>query len=188
MGSEEVLGHSYALVGLSWMAQTSKMRAIASQIKSNGLPHRVFNQHVIGVAGENTTPYLDIADDTYTLANENSHDDKMKALFFAIADYSSLYQEKVIQHLQGDTGLSGISLLTMGNDRSEDNKTFSIYNSSFEPQLVEYSQAEKDLVSAYSSAGYTIAYPQYGDLTSGSWGGMALDARKVRKAGPRRTA
>ena len=179
MDSAPVLGHAYNLVGLSWLAQTSRMKAIASQIKSNSLPHHVFSHHVVGVVGEYVTPYLAIADDTFTLANQNSDDNKIKALFFAIADYASMYQEKIIQQLQQDTGISNVSLLAMGNDRSTYGKTFSDYNSNLEAMLSGYSQAEKDMISAYDAAGYTVTYPQYGDLTSGSWSGMGLDARKV---------
>ena len=179
MDSEDVLGYSYNLVGLSWMAQTSKMRAIAAQIKSDSLPHWVFNQHVVGVVGavgDSNVPYMAIADNTFTLSNQDSDEDKLESLFFTIADYSSLYQEKTIQQLQGDTGISTVSLLTMGNDRTSNNKTYHGYHSSYP---VQYSAADKNMISAYDSAGYKINYPEYGALTSGSWSGACLTARKT---------
>jgi hypothetical protein len=172
--SEEVLGHSYALVGLTWLSETSLMRSLADDITN----HIVVNHHMLGVAGQYTAPYIDMAVGHIGLIRRKDSYNNLQAAFCAIAGHASAYEHQVIRQLQDCNAVSTIRLMEMANDRTTYDKIYSgtsaNWSGTIQPLLQNYSQAEKDQVSQFINAGFQVNLPQYGDLAEEDWTGIGF--------------
>jgi YD repeat-containing protein len=177
--SEEVLGESFALVGLTWLAQTSRMRSMASEACER---FTLINHHMLGVAGQYTAPYIDVPAgqlgiiDDYHAYGEVNYEEGM---FVTISGHASAYEHEVIRQLQDCNAVSAVELLEMANDRTTYDKIYAADNSNWstvQSQLQGYSQQEKDQVSAYVDANFTVHLPQYGDLGQDDWTGTGFQA------------
>jgi YD repeat-containing protein len=179
--SEEVLGESFALVGLTWLAQTSRMRSIAGEVCER---FTLINHHMLGVAGQYTAPYIDVAAGQLGIVDEygaygGQWEYYEEPMFVAIAGHASGYEHEVIRQLQDCNAVSTVELLEMANDRTTYDKIYEADDgnwSTIQSQLQGYSQEEKDQVSAYVDANFTVHLPQYGDLADDDWTGTGFQA------------
>jgi RHS repeat-associated protein len=172
--SEQVLGESFALVGLTWLAQTSRMRSMAHEV---GNAAAVVNHHMLGVAGQYTAPYIDMPAGHLGIVAYDSGE--LEAMFLTISGHASGYEHEVIRQLQDCNAVSTIELLDMANDRTTYDKLYETDTNSWsnvQSQLQGYSQAEKDQVSAYVTANFTVHLPQCGDLGEDDWTGTGFQA------------
>ncbi|MBM4027006.1 MAG: hypothetical protein FJ280_16625, partial [Planctomycetes bacterium] len=182
---EEVLGESYALVGLTYLAKTSLMRNLASLLWGSGhSPYALVNHHLLGITGQYDAPYLDMAlghvGFTCRFSSEN---DGVSGVFYALAGHASAYEEEVIRQIQDCNAVSTPRLLEMAIDRPTYNQIFTATSanwSSVQTQLVNWSQGEKDRVTAYINAGFSVDLPQYGDLTQTGWDWTGMGFRAIR--------
>ena len=171
--SEEVLGESFNLVGLTWLAQTSKMRSLAATKACYSAT--LINHHMVGVTGQYGTPYIDIPLGhlgVYRYEDPNG-------VFLTVAGHAGAYEHEVIRQLQDCNSVSAINLLEQANDRTTYDKIYYANSSnwsSVQSNLQSYSQAEKDLVSSYVNGGFTVRLPEYGDLNKDNWTGMGFQA------------
>jgi len=171
--SEEVLGESFAIVGFTWLAQTSKMRSLAAT-KACYLS-MLINHHMVGVAGQYGTPYIDMP--LGHLGVHGSQDPN--GVFLTVAGHAGAYEHEVIRQLQDCNSVSTINLMEMANDRSSEDKIYSADSSNWttvQSSLQSYSQAEKDLVEEYIDDGFTVRLPEYGDLSVDDWTGIGFQA------------
>jgi YD repeat-containing protein len=178
--SEKVLGESFALVGLTWLAQTSRVRSLAAEIGSDTL----INHHMVGITGQtgqNKTPYIDIPIGHLGVYSDVDDDDT-EGVFLTIAGHAGGYEHEVIRQLQDCDAVSTIELLEMANSLPDDNNIFkassSNWSTTIQPLLVGYSQDEENLVSNYVGNGFTVHLPQYGNLSKDNWEGIGFQAVK----------
>jgi hypothetical protein len=97
-----------------------------------------------------------------------------------VAGHRSSYEHQVIRQFQNRDALSTTRLFEMANDRGTYHDVFTATNSnwsSLQAQLVNWSTAQKDQVTNYLNAGFTVDLPQYGDLAEDNWTGMGFCAR-----------
>jgi len=177
--SEQVLGESYALVGLTWLVQNSRMRSMMDEIGSQCM---LTNHHMLGVTGQwhYPVPYLTMM--TGHLGVYSDQDPN--GIFLTLAGHCSAYGHEVIRQLQDCNAVSTVELLDMANDLSDPNINKIFYtdssNWSSEPnvqsQLEGYNQNEKNFVGAYVENGFSAYLPQYGDLNKDDWTGMCFEA------------
>ncbi|UCF04059.1 MAG: hypothetical protein JSV33_08880 [bacterium] len=175
--SEKVLGESYTILGLTWLAQTSKMRALADSRVCYGSPTLV-NHHMVGVAGEYDAPYIDIP--LGHLGVYNYYDPN--GIFLAVTGHAGAYEHEVIRQLQDCDAVSTVNLLEKANDHATYNDIYSATSanwSTVQSNLVNYSQAEKDLAEDYIDDGFTVRLPEYGDLSEDDWTGIGFQAVKA---------
>jgi len=171
--SEQVLGESFTLVGLTWLAQNSLMRSLAAGTTD----HVVIGHHLLGVTGQYNGPYIDVPLTHLGIVNATTVNTDVEGTFLAIAGHASAYEHEVIRQLQDCNAVSTVRLMEMANDRTTYDHIYSAVSgswSSVQSQLQGYSQAEKDQVTPYINAGYTVFLPEYGDLTEEDWTGTGF--------------
>jgi len=173
--SEEVRGESYALVGLTYLAKTSRSRYLAG----NGFAR--VNHHLVGVTGQYDAPYLDMALGHLGITPRGGYEDSTNtpATFNSVAGHASAYEQEVLRQIQNGSAVSTPRLFEIANNLSTQNHIFTATSanwSSIQTQLVNWSTAEKDQVYAYINAGYTVELPENGDLTQDYWTGMGFRA------------
>ncbi|MFC1636012.1 DUF6531 domain-containing protein, partial [Planctomycetota bacterium] len=184
--SEEVLGESFAILGLTWLAQTSKMRALADSKVCDGTT-ALINHHMIGVAGQNyvaeqyDTPYIDIP--LGHLGAYNFYDSK--GVFLAVTGHAAAYEHEVIRQLQACDSVSTINLIEQANDLASDNKIYYTDESNWDQtirvidDLVSYSSDDVAFIDEYVDEGFTVRLPEYGALNVDTWTGTGFQAVKT---------
>ena len=110
--SEEVLGESYAIVGLTWLAKTSIMRAMAGETDD----HTVVNHHILGVTGQYDAPYIDLGLCHFGITDQGATN-RPYELFYSMAAHSAAYEHEVISQLQDCNAVSTPKLFEMSNNR-----------------------------------------------------------------------
>jgi RHS repeat-associated protein len=178
--SEEVLGESYSLIGLTWLAQTSRMRQIAARFGLGSGYFHVVNHHMLGIAGHYDTPYLAVPLGHLGLASEEDTDER-NAMFRSMSDHANAYQEQVIRQLQDAEAVSAGRLIEMSNNASSNDRIFlvdSAHWASTQGQL-DHSPAEVNEIKAYVDAGYTMSLPEEPNLTQDDWTGFGFKAFKL---------
>ncbi len=171
--SETVLGESYAIVGLTWLAQTSRMRSMAASKLCNS--SKIVNHHMLGITGEYDSPYIDIPLGHLGVYNY----DDANAVFLAVTGHASAYEHQIIRQLHDCNAVSTVNLLEMANDRSTYDKIYAADEnnwSSVQSQLNSYSQDANDLAYDYVKAGFDLHMPQYGSFGNEEWSGTGFQA------------
>lgn len=179
--SEQVLGESYGLVGMTWLAQNSRVRFIAGPLVDTTL----VNHHLVGVTGqtESGAPYIDIPLGCIGIISDTNDTDDRRGVFQAMANYASAFEHQVIRQLQDCNAVSTVKLFEMAREEETYDSIFAVtglgYYTSWEyiqTQLYNYSQAEIEDVNVYADAGYTLYVPECGDLTLDDWTGIGFQA------------
>ncbi len=180
--SEEVLGESYGLIGMTWLAQNSRVRFIAGPLVDTTL----VNHHLVGVAGQTASgepPYIDIPLGCMGVTSDTNDTDDRRGVFQATANYASAFECQVIRQLQDCNAVSTVKLFEMALEEETYDNIFGVtglgYYTSWEyiqTQVYNYSQAEIEDVNVYADAGYTLYVPEHGDLTLDDWTGIGFQA------------
>ncbi len=176
--TEEVQGQSYALVGLTWLAQTSHVRSMAAGIGKS----IVVNHHQIGITGQSTSggaPYIDIPLGCLGVTSYMDSDSDRKGAFMAIVGHASAYEHQVIRQLQDCNAVSTVKLFDMANEDGTYDKIYRATTASWnnvQTGLTGYSQAELDQVEDYLDDGFEVYLPENGNLTDGDWTGTGFHA------------
>jgi hypothetical protein len=168
--SEEVLGESFTLLGMTWLAQTSRMRSMAAGVTD----HTVVNHHMLGIAGQYDAPYIDMPLGHLGLVSHGEYDTP-DGVFMAIAGHSAAYEHEVIRQLQDCNAVSTVRLLQMNNAQSD--KTFWVEEYNWDdtwPYLDNWSADEIGDVNDYVEEDFTVSVPQDGDLTENDWTGTGF--------------
>jgi len=176
--TEPILGQSYALIGTTWLAQTSRVRFIAGSLVDTTL----VNHHLVGVAGQtdpNGAPYIDMPLGCMGVTSDTNDTDGRQGVFQATANYASAFQCQVIEQLQDCNAVSTVALFSMALEEETYDDIFSVTENnwaSIQSQLYNYSQVEIADVNTYVDAGYTVYVPECGDLTVDDWTGTGFQA------------
>ena len=176
--SEQVLGESYGLIGTTWLAQISRVRAIAAPMVDSIL----VNHHFIGVAGQNESggsPYIDMPLGCMAVTSDTADTDDRQGVFLAVAGHASAYESQVIRQLQDCNAVSTVSLIEKANADDTDGKIYRVtdYNwGTVQAALVNYDADVVADVNEYIDAGFTVYLPEKGDLTEDDWTGAGYQA------------
>jgi hypothetical protein len=185
--SERVLGESYDILALTWLAQSSLMRTMAGGVGYS----TVVNHHMVGVTGQTSSsapPYISVPLGSLGIASYHTpvyRDTEEAALFQTVAGFNSSYEHAVIRQLQDCNAVSSVRLMDMANDRSTYDKIYYATSSNWstvQGYLHNYSSADLSLISSYTSAGFGVYLPQEGGLTEQNWTGMGFTASKSSSA------
>ena len=176
--SEQVLGQSYALLGMTWLAQNSRVRSMGAEIADA----TVVNHHLVGLAGQAAsggTPYLDVPLGSMAVTTDDNDDENdREAVFLAITGFSSAYEHQVIRQVLDCNAISTVGLIDMVYDPNVTNSMLTAtsinWSNTIEPQLDGYTQAEKDQIEDYLDDGYSVLLPESADLTVDDWAGTGF--------------
>jgi len=176
--SEPVLGESYSLIGVTWLAQNSRVRYIAGPLIDTTL----VNHHLVGVAGQrdpNGAPYIDMPLGCLGITSDANDTDERQGVFQALGNYASAFESQVIRQLQDCNAVSTTGLLEMALEEEtyDDIRRATANNwSSIQSQLHNYSAAEIADVNTYVDADFVVYLPEHGDLTKDDWVGTGFQA------------
>ncbi len=169
--SEPVLGESLAVLGSSWMAQDTEICKLASQLAEA----HCFLYHRVGVAGQTSTPYLDVPGGVGAFPNNPNDPSVETAVYYTVAGHGSAFEGGVIEQIHPEMkAVSTIALMGLANDQSTTFFDATAANfSSIEPQLDNYDQSELARIENFLNAGARVILPKNGNLVVDSWHGTA---------------
>ncbi len=171
--SEEVLGETLAMMGFAWLAQVQ----MSDKLMDAMLRTHTTHHHVLGVCGQNQSPYIDLPMGAVSSLSLESDTQARTASFFASSGRSSAMEWGVIEQFQPNSAVCTVKLLDLANEGGS--KIFEATSSNWstiETQLEAngYSTNEIANVEAYVNAGYNVIVPHNGDLTQGDWQGIGF--------------
>nr|WP_319491029.1 RHS repeat-associated core domain-containing protein [uncultured Desulfobacter sp.] len=171
--SEEVLGETLAMMGFAWLAEVQ----MSDKLMDAMLKTHTTHHHVLGVCGQNQSPYIDLPMGAVSTLGLESDTAAGTASFFASSGRSSAMEWGVIEQFQPNSAVCTVKLLDIANQ--EGSKIFEANSSnwsSIETQLEAngYSANEIANVQAYVNAGYNVIVPHNGNLTQGDWQGIGF--------------
>lgn len=119
--SEPVLGQSLAMIGYTWLAESSRINELAHQITDAMPGARVFiiNHHAVGVCGQAESPYIDIPLSMTAFAIYGGNTDKAYACYYSLSGHRSAFEWGVIDQLQPYSAVSTVKLIDISNDKSD---------------------------------------------------------------------
>ncbi len=169
--SEPVLGESLAMIAYTWLSECSMSDQLMDRIGSTFTIHH----HMLGVCGQNESPYIDMPMCLVSVVSANGDQDTETAAFFAGSGHHSAFEWGVIDQLQPFSAVSTVKLIDIAN--SEADKLFDTTSSNFSSissQLLNYNSYELSYVQAYINAGYRVILPQNGNLGEDDWTGIGF--------------
>jgi len=168
--SELALGSSLALLSSNWIAQLVQATYISDRLsRTNTLFH-----HQVGIAGYNTSPYVDLPGNMVGVINQDANTNKELAAFFTAAMHGSILESTAVQQTSGVSAVSTVKLIDIASaagDRIYDARAAN-YASAVQPNLVGCSSWTSTFSSAVS-AGWRLILPARCNLTEGGWTGVA---------------
>ncbi len=169
--SEPVLGESLALIGFTWLAESTRMDEIADQLYNT----RSIRHHIIGLAGQEDGPFIDLPLCLVSPISLENDPVVENSRFFNSGGHNSAFESGVIEQTQPYEAVSTVKLLHFANARGY--KIFEVNSASeFDALLAapdglrNYAGSEASIRS-YLQAGYRLLLPSEGNLTIGNWTG-----------------
>jgi len=105
--SEPVLGSMLAMLSSSWLAQRDQSNDIIDRLaNTNTLFH-----HQVGVAGYDTTPYVDLPGNTVSIVSEVYDSAKEETVFFSSVWHASILESAAVQQTAGVSAVSTVKLI-----------------------------------------------------------------------------
>lgn len=171
---EPIIGSAMGMLAATWMAQNNR----ASQMQDILQNNVTVQHHVMGLAGYAGSPYIDLKAVALSATSLDEDNDKQKGGLAAYGGVASALEGTAISQTQGVSGLSTVQLLdiavqTGGSNERIYDATLSNF-SSIQPNLNNYSAGELATVQSYLNAGYRVILPRNGNLTEGSYSGIAF--------------
>lgn len=166
--SELVMGSTLAILSSSWIAQVHQTHYITDRLARTNM---LFHHHV-GIAGYNTTAFVDLPGNVIGVVSEDANKDKEAAAFFSAAMHSSILESSTVQQTTGGSAVSTVKLIDIAvanNDRIYDAKSAN-YASAVQPNLVGCSAHLASFQSAIN-AGRRLILPTSCNITENSWSG-----------------
>lgn len=185
--NEKVLGETLNIIGLTYFNEMAmETELLGTGAVSGGSLPVIF--HAVGVAGQKTGPYLDVAAWAYALNYAYGSYDQyynnaknIYALFQTSMFHASGLEHSTLEQLAGSDkpGVSTIRVLQMANAGGY--RIFQADSSNFQAvrqQLKGYSSGALAEIDAKKNEGFDVfVLPEYGSLTLGQWQGYGYMAR-----------
>lgn len=166
--SEIVLGSSLAVLSSSWIAQVDAADYVADRIaKTNTVFH-----HQVGIAGYNTTPYVDLPGNVLGVVSQAGDTAKEKAVIYSNSMHSSIFESTAVQQTAGVSAVSTVKLIDMAalnNDKIYD-ATAANYSTAVQPNLLSCTSWLTRFQGAITAA-HRLILPTRCNLTEGTWSG-----------------
>jgi len=169
--SEAVKGEAIALFGASWISQVDQANELVDALSDI----RTLHHHRVGIAGENSSPYVDFLLQNVTNVSLTGDVQAPTANFISAFGVSSAFEHGVIEQTQPIGAVSTIKLLDLASQQS--NKIFDVTKANYsaiQTQLTGYNSIELARVSSYINADYRLLLPQNGDLGQADWQGIGF--------------
>ncbi len=167
-GAEHVLGNSLGVISASWIAQKNHYAYVAGRVaQTNTLFH-----HQIGIAGQYTSPYVDLPGNMVSVVSEAGDAAKELALFYNNAMHGSIFESTTVEQATDIPAVSTVKLVDMAAAAGNKifNATASNYSSAVQPNLA----ACGPWLSTFQgmvNAGLRLILPGRCDLTENDWSG-----------------
>ncbi|MDR1423804.1 MAG: DUF6531 domain-containing protein [Azoarcus sp.] len=169
--SEPVLGSMLAMLSSSWLAQRDQSNYIIDRLaKTNTLFH-----HQVGLAGYNTTPYVDLPDNTASIISEVYDSAKEGATFFSSVWHASILESAAVQQTADVSAVSTTKLVdiaTANGDKIFDANAFN-YATTVQPAL-QSCASWSSYFQAYIDADYRLILPERCNITENQWSGAGF--------------
>lgn len=174
-GAEPMVGSGMGMLAATWLAQNSR----ASQIQDVLHGNITVQHHMVGLAGYEGSPYIDLKAVVLSIANRESDDAKKKSGLATYGGVASAIEGTSVTQTQGVEGLSTVQLIDIaaeigGANQRLYNATTSNYVGTVKPALVNYSAGELATVESYINAGYRVLLPKEGNLGIGDFEGIGF--------------
>lgn len=160
-----VLGEALSLLGLTWMAETSRATEIGDALAGT----RTLRHHSCGIMGQEASPMMDMPMSSTSVAGTDSN---IKfGRFFTRFVTNSAFEGGAIAQIYGGQGASTVSLLDLAN--LQGNKIFdadsSNYSTIVKPQLQGYTPAYLAALDGHIAQGDRLILSEHGDLQMGDY-------------------
>ncbi len=168
--SEEILGGTLNLVALNYANQVRKSANLAGTFAN--VEGTVF---LGGIVAQEESYFVDFGLNLSRADQTDGDLDKMNSFSLTNAFFHSALEHGTLQQSQGieHTAASTSKLIQINNSTTIDKTTFrtdALNWSTIEPQLIGYSQSEKDnIFSEYIDQGFSVIIPKNGDLSLPEW-------------------
>lgn len=168
--TDEVLGESLTVMGLTWLAENSMFNQLAGRI------YKCFNTKcVVGICGQkpNSGPYVDLLSKTCAASYDGSYS-KEENVFLSTGHQASAFESGIIEQMQKNRSAASTTRL-LGIANSLGKKIFFATSSnwaSIRSQLINYDSATLiylDTCFASASYAYNLLIPQDGLLQNTGW-------------------
>lgn len=150
------------VIGATWLAQTSEVRALIASINSSFVTHH----HSLGsISGSNASAGISMnIESSLTVTSEtNSTTDRRAASFSSVVAMGRLEGAVTEQMLDALDGVSGVSILVRANAAPTSAWLYQATSSNFSTiqgsYLQNYTAADLALLQSYVSAGYSAIIP-----------------------------
>jgi RHS repeat-associated protein len=167
--SREVLTETLNVIGMTWMRDTTLNDNLLAQI-ANVLSIR---HHRFGVMAQEEGYYIDVKAQQSASVSKNNDAAAIKAYFKAVNHLASALEHGVLEQMQVDRpAVSTTKLLQLTNEDGD--KIFQVTSANYasiEPQLFNYSDADKQTFQQSVNAGNTLILPANGQISLQQWGG-----------------
>ncbi len=172
--SEAVLGETLTMIGLTWMAETSRS-AIMGDVLSDTI---TIQHHELGLVGQESAPFMDMPMSLVSIVSLNNNAADTSARMYARSGINSAFEWGAIDQLQSISAVSTIKLLDMANSQSDMifDADSSNYAAGVRPNLQNYSSYGLSLIDSYIGAGYRLILPEHGNITDGAYQGVGFIA------------
>jgi len=167
-GSEAVLGSSLAILSSTWIAQVNIEDAIADRLsKTNTLFH-----HQVGIAGYNTSPYVDLGGNALAVASPVGSSIQAGAASFHGGMQASILESTAVQQISGVSAVSTVKLIDIA--ASNNDKIYDVNKNNFaaiQSNLLSCAATLPSLQSAVALDGHRLILPMRCNITEASWSG-----------------
>jgi len=175
--SEPVLGESFTAIALSWLAQSSLMQKIYSQITDV----YEFDFYTVGVCGQHGEgPYIDLQGLRQVVSKSSSGFSQEGIRFFLAGGHSSAFESGIYEQMQPIDAVSTVKLIEIANETERTGSYCKIYKATEEnweydirPNLKEYDSTYLDDVEAFlldtENEECFVFIPEYGNLNKGQY-------------------
>lgn len=172
--SEAVLGESLTMIGLTWMAETTKAGLLGDTLsKTLTLLH-----HELGVVGQESAPFMDMPMSQVSIISLDGIEDRTQARMYARSGINSAFEWGAIDQVQETSAVSTIKLLDMANAQGDKiyDADSSNYTTFVKPNLKNYSAYQLSLVTSYISSGYRVILSENGNIRDVNYKGVGFIA------------
>ncbi len=164
---DPVQGQALSLLGLAWMAQTSRAAEIGDALAGT----HTIRHHSCGVVGQEASPMMDLPMSSTSVAGTDGS--AKFGRFFTRFVTNSAFEGGTIAQIYGGQGASTVSLLDLAN--LQNNKIFNAdsgnYATIVKPQLQGYTSEYLSALDSQIAAGDRLILSEHGDLQMGSYVG-----------------
>lgn len=172
--SEPVMGETLAMIGLSWMAETTRASELGDRIDATS----TILHHELGIVGQmpGQSVFMDMPMSMSTVVSTTGESARSLSRQYVRSGVNSGFEWAAIDQMQPNSAVSTIKLLDQAS--AQGYKIFDATSANWtagagiRSQLVGYGSGALSSIDAYISAGYRVILPERGDLQDDQYHGV----------------